>query len=90
MSASIAACFLAWRNDAYVYNNLALVQDLQSAKNVLLMFLGSAAASVVMIEVLLRCWSIGHSNRVVRFIAAKLGPSTLVLYLIQGTVFRLM
>ncbi|WP_311972647.1 nodulation factor fucose acetyltransferase NolL [Bradyrhizobium agreste] len=92
MSASIAAmmCFLAWRNDTYVYNNLALVQDLPSAKNVLLMFLGSAAASVVMIEVLLRCWNIGHSNRVVRFIAAKLGPSTLVLYLIQGAVFRLM
>nr|WP_271614995.1 nodulation factor fucose acetyltransferase NolL [Bradyrhizobium sp. CCBAU 51627] len=92
MSASIAAmmCFLAWRNDTYVYNNLALVQDLQSAKNVLLMFLGSAAASVVMIEVLLRCWNIGRSNRVVRFVAAKLGPSTLVLYLIQGTVFRLM
>ncbi|MCA1536198.1 acyltransferase family protein [Bradyrhizobium sp. NBAIM03] len=92
MSASIAAmmCFLAWRNDTYVYNNLALVQDLQSAKNVLLMFLGSAAASVIMIEVLLRCWNIGRSNRVVRFIAEKLGPSTLVLYLIQGTVFRLM
>ncbi|MBB4365350.1 hypothetical protein GGD65_006416 [Bradyrhizobium sp. CIR18] len=47
-------CFLVWRNDTYVYNNLALVQDLQSAKNVLLMFLGSAAASAVMIEVLLR------------------------------------
>ncbi|RXH32534.1 nodulation protein NolL [Bradyrhizobium nanningense] len=92
MSAPIAAmmCSLAWRNDTYVYNNLALVQDLQSAKNVLLMFLGSAAASAVMIEVMLRCWNIGRSNRVVRYIAAKLGPSTLVLYLIQGTVFRLM
>ncbi|MCA1510308.1 acyltransferase family protein [Bradyrhizobium sp. NBAIM01] len=92
MSASIAAmmCFLAWRNDTYVYNNLALVQDWQSAKNVLLMFLGSAVASAVMIEVLLRCWNIGRSNRVVRFIAEKLGPSTLVLYLIQGAVFRLM
>ncbi|WP_091966594.1 nodulation factor fucose acetyltransferase NolL [Bradyrhizobium shewense] len=92
MSASMVAmmCFLFWRNDTYVYNNLALVQDLQSAKNVLLMFLGSAAASAVMIEVLLRSWNIGRSNRVVRFIAAKLGPSTLVLYLIQSTVFRLM
>ncbi|UQR61372.1 acyltransferase family protein [Bradyrhizobium sp. C-145] len=92
MSVSITAmvCFLAWRNDTYVYNNLAFVQDLQSAKNVFLMFLGSAAASAVMIEVLLRAWNIGRSNRVVRFIAAKLGPSTLVLYLIQGTVFRLM
>ncbi|MBB4423756.1 fucose 4-O-acetylase-like acetyltransferase [Bradyrhizobium sp. CIR48] len=50
MSASMVAmiCFLIWRNDTYVYNNLALVQDLQSAKNVLLMFLGSAAASAVM------------------------------------------
>ncbi|PJG51395.1 nodulation protein NolL [Bradyrhizobium forestalis] len=92
MFVTIAAmmCFPIWRKDTYVYNNLALVQDLQSAKNVLLMFLGSAAASAVMIKVLLRSWNIGRSNRVVRFIAAKLGPSTLVLYLIQGTVFRLM
>ncbi|KRP84814.1 nodulation protein NolL [Bradyrhizobium pachyrhizi] len=83
-------CFLAWRKDTYVYNNLALVQDMQSAKNVLLMFFGSAAASALMIEFFLQCWRFGRSNPVVRFIAVEIGQSTLVLYLIQGTVFRLM
>ncbi|WP_456798968.1 nodulation factor fucose acetyltransferase NolL [Bradyrhizobium sp. USDA 4473] len=92
LSLSIVAlvCFLAWRKDTYVYNNLALVQDVQSAKNVLLMFFGSAAASAIMIELFLQCWRLGRSNRVVRFIAMEMGQSTLVLYLIQGTIFRLM
>ena len=92
MSASIAAslCFMAWREDTYVYNNLALIQDLQSAKDILLMFFGSTVASAVMIEILLQSWKIGRSNRVVRFIAVEVGQSTLVLYLVQATVFRLM
>ncbi|MGY4158136.1 fucose 4-O-acetylase-like acetyltransferase [Bradyrhizobium sp. USDA 4461] len=92
LSLSIVAlvCFLAWRKDTYVYNNLALVQDVQSAKNVLLMFSGSAAASAIMIELFLQCWRLGRSNRVVRFIAMEMGQSTLLLYLIQGTIFRLM
>ncbi|MDI3567346.1 nodulation acetyltransferase [Bradyrhizobium sp. Arg816] len=83
-------CFLAWQKDTYVYNNLALVQDMLSAKNVLLMLFGSAAASAIMIELFLQCWRFGRSNRAVRFIAVETGQSTLVLYLIQGTVFRLM
>ncbi|MGY4408001.1 fucose 4-O-acetylase-like acetyltransferase [Bradyrhizobium sp. USDA 3315] len=83
-------CFLAWQKDTYVYKNLALVQDVLSAKNVLLMLFGSAAASAIMIELFLQCWRSGRSNRVVRFIAVEIGQSTLVLYLIQGTVFRLM
>ncbi|WP_370143446.1 nodulation factor fucose acetyltransferase NolL [Bradyrhizobium yuanmingense] len=83
-------CFLAWQKDTYVYNNLALVQDMLSAKNVLLMLFGSAVASAIMIELFLQCWRYGRSNRVVRFIAMEIGQSTLVLYLIQGTVFRLM
>ncbi|WP_024508416.1 nodulation factor fucose acetyltransferase NolL [Bradyrhizobium sp. ARR65] len=92
MSTSIAAalCFMAWRKDTYIYNNLALIHDLQSAKNVLLMFIGSAAASGMMIAILLRTSRIGSSNRVVRFIATEVGQSTLVLYLVQSTVFRLM
>ncbi|MGF6312668.1 fucose 4-O-acetylase-like acetyltransferase [Bradyrhizobium sp. i1.8.4] len=90
LSIAALACFLAWRKDTYVYNNLVLVQDMQSAKNVLLMFFGSAAASAIMIELFLQCWRVGRSNRVVRFIAVEMGQSTLVLYLIQGTVFRLM
>ncbi|MBT1516983.1 acyltransferase family protein [Bradyrhizobium sp. SRL28] len=89
---SIAAlvCFLAWRKDTYIYNNLALVHDMQSAKNVLLMLLGSAAASAIVIVLVLQCWKVGRSNRVTRFITVELGQSTLLLYLIQGTVFRLM
>lgn len=92
MSASIAAlvCFLAWRKDSYVYNNLALVKDMQSAKDVLLMLFGSAAASAIMSELFRQCWRVGRSNRVVRFIAVEIGQSTLVLYLIQGMAFRLM
>ncbi|ANL06575.1 acyltransferase 3 family protein (plasmid) [Rhizobium phaseoli] len=60
MSASIAAslCFMAWREDTYVYNNLALIQDLQSAKDILLMFFGSTVASAVMIEILLQSWKL--------------------------------
>lgn len=54
------------------------------------MFFGSAAASALMIEFFLQCWRFGRSNPVVRFIAVEIGQSTLVLYLIQGTVFRLM
>ncbi|EJT01675.1 nodulation factor fucose acetyltransferase NolL [Rhizobium sp. CCGE 510] len=92
MFTSIAAilCFIAWREDTYVYNNLVLIQNLQSAKDILLMFCGSAAASAVMIEVLLQSWKIGRSSSAVRFIAAEVGQSTLLLYLVQGTVFRLM
>ncbi|SFJ63201.1 nodulation factor fucose acetyltransferase NolL [Bradyrhizobium sp. Gha] len=84
------ACFLSWEKATYVYNNLALVRDMMSAKNVLLMLFGSAAASAIMIELFIQCWRFGRSNRVVRFIAIEMGQSTLVLYLIQGTVFRLM
>ncbi|OCK54157.1 nodulation protein NolL [Bradyrhizobium sp. LMTR 3] len=92
MFLSIAAlvCFLAWGKDTYIYNNLAQVQDVQSAKNVVLMLLGSAAASAIMIVLVLQCWKVGRSNRVTRFITVKLGQSTLLLYLIQGAVFRLM
>nr|WP_283806892.1 nodulation factor fucose acetyltransferase NolL [Bradyrhizobium sp. ORS 285] len=88
----IAACasFLVWHRDTYVYNNLALVRDLISAKSVLLMLFGSAAASAIMSEFLSRCWRLGRSTRVFRFIAIDIGQSTLLLYLIQGTVFRLM
>ncbi|WP_343212712.1 nodulation factor fucose acetyltransferase NolL [Bradyrhizobium yuanmingense] len=82
--------FLAWRKDTYVYNNLALLQDMTSAKNVLLMLFGSAAASAIMIEFFLQCWRFGRSSRIARFIAIEIGQSTLVLYLLQGTVFRLM
>lgn len=89
---SIAAlvCFLGWRKDTYIYNNLALMHDMDSAKNVLLMLLGSAAASAIVIELIFQCWKVGRSNRVTRFITVELGQSTLLLYLIQGTVFRFM
>ncbi|WP_208829694.1 nodulation factor fucose acetyltransferase NolL [Bradyrhizobium neotropicale] len=83
-------CFLVWRKDTYIYNNLAVVHDMQSAKNVTLMFFGSAAASAIVFELVLQCWKIGRSNRVTNFVAVQLGQSTLLLYLIQGTVFRLM
>ncbi|MGM4954209.1 nodulation factor fucose acetyltransferase NolL [Bradyrhizobium barranii] len=89
---SIVTCmsFLTWSKDTYVYNNLGVIHDFRSAKDVLLMFVGSAAASAIAIELLLQCWSFGHSNRMSRFIAVELGQTTLLLYLVQGTVFRLM
>ncbi|MBM7488043.1 fucose 4-O-acetylase-like acetyltransferase [Bradyrhizobium sp. USDA 3686] len=89
---SIVTCvsFLAWGKDTYVYNNLGVIHDFRSAKDVLLMFVGAAAASAIAIELLLQCWSFGHSNRIARFIAVELGQTTLLLYLVQGTVFRLM
>ncbi|WP_439373345.1 nodulation factor fucose acetyltransferase NolL [Bradyrhizobium sp. DASA03120] len=83
-------CFLAWGKETYVYNNLALIHDAQSAKQVLLMFIGSAAASAVAMEVVLRCWQFCRSSRIARFIAMELGQSTLVLYLLQASLFRLM
>nr|WP_246174206.1 nodulation factor fucose acetyltransferase NolL [Bradyrhizobium paxllaeri] len=92
MFLSIAAlvCFLTWRKDTYIYNNLALVHDMQSAQNVLLMLVGSAAASAIVIVLILQCWKVGRSKRVISFITVELGESTLLLYLIQATIFRLM
>lgn len=90
LSIVTCVCFLAWGKDTYVYNNLGVIHDFRSAKDVLVMFVGSAAASAIAIELLLQCWSVGHSNRMARFIAVELGQTTLLLYLVQGTVFRLM
>ncbi|WP_063690820.1 nodulation factor fucose acetyltransferase NolL [Bradyrhizobium stylosanthis] len=90
LSGLALVCFLAWGMETYVYNNLVLVYDVQSARQVLLMFIGSAAASAVAFEVVLRCWQFSHSSRIARFIAVELGQSTLVLYLIQASLFRLM
>ncbi|MGV7218037.1 nodulation factor fucose acetyltransferase NolL [Bradyrhizobium sp. UFLA05-112] len=83
-------CFLAWDKETYAYSNLVLLHDAQSAKQVSLMFVGSAAASAVAAEVMLRCWNFCGSSRIARFIAVDLGQSTLLLYLLQGSVFRLM
>nr|WP_008558158.1 nodulation factor fucose acetyltransferase NolL [Bradyrhizobium sp. CCGE-LA001] len=84
------ACFLSWSKETYVYINLVLVHDAASAKQVLLMLLGSAAASAVVMESVLKFWSFCGANRLVRLIAVELGQSTLLLYLVQGTAFRLM
>lgn len=83
LSIVTCVCFLAWDKDTYVYNNLGVIHDFRSAKNVLLMFVGSAAASAIAIELLLQCWSIGRSNRMARFIAVELGQTTLLLYLVR-------
>ncbi|MGY8666982.1 nodulation factor fucose acetyltransferase NolL, partial [Bradyrhizobium sp. UFLA05-109] len=90
LSGIACACFLAWGKETYVYNNLVPIDDVQSAKQVLLMFVGSAASSAVAAEVLLRCWKFCGSSRWARFIAMDLGQSTLLLYLLQASVFRLM
>ncbi|MCP3475940.1 nodulation acetyltransferase [Bradyrhizobium sp. CCGUVB1N3] len=84
------ACFLACGKETYAYNNLVLIDDVQSAKQVLLMFVSSAAASAVAAGLVLRCWNFCGSSRVARFIAMDLGQSTLLLYLLQASVFRLM
>lgn len=79
-------CFLAWDRETYAYNNLVLIHDTQSAKQVLLMFAGSAAVAV---EVVLQCWKFGRSSRIARFVAVDLGQSTLLLDLLQASLFRL-
>nr|AFJ42508.1 NolL [Bradyrhizobium elkanii] len=90
LAATACACFLAWSKETYVYNNLALIHDTASAGQVLLMFAGSAAASWIAFEIIAQLWKLSSSNRIARFIAVDLGQSTLLLYLLQGTVFRLM
>ncbi|MET4071954.1 fucose 4-O-acetylase-like acetyltransferase [Bradyrhizobium sp. S3.2.6] len=90
LSIVTCVCFLAWGKSTYIYNNLGVIRDFRSTKDVLLMFVGSAAASAVAIELLRQCWRFGHLNRMARFIAVELGQATLLLYLVQGTVFRLM
>ncbi|MDF0498364.1 acyltransferase family protein [Bradyrhizobium yuanmingense] len=90
LAAITCACYLSWGKETYVYNNLVLIHDTASAKQVLLMFLGSAAASAIVMELVLQFWSFGCPNRVARFVAVELGQGTLLLYLIQGAVFRLM
>nr|WP_305728042.1 nodulation acetyltransferase [Bradyrhizobium sp. Ec3.3] len=90
LSGLACACFLAWGKETYAYNNLVLIDDVQSAKQVLLMYVGSAAASAVAAGVMLRCWTFCGSSQVARFIAMDLGQSTLLVYLLQASVFRLM
>ncbi|MCP3392158.1 acyltransferase family protein [Bradyrhizobium sp. CCGB12] len=90
LAAITCACYLSWRKETYVYNNLVLIHDIASARQVLLMFLGSAAASAVVMKLVLQLWNVSCPNRVAGFVAVELGQSTLLLYLIQGTVFRLM
>ncbi|WP_076861862.1 nodulation factor fucose acetyltransferase NolL [Bradyrhizobium mercantei] len=90
LAAIACACFLAWSKETYVYNNLALIHDTASARQVLLMFAGSAVASWIAFETIVQLWKFSSSNRIARFIAVELGQSTLLLYLLQGTVFRLM
>ncbi|ESX29499.1 hypothetical protein X765_14760 [Mesorhizobium sp. LSHC440B00] len=74
----------------YVYNNLVSIYDGESARQVLLMFIGSVATSAVTMQLMFLCWRVGHSTRVTRFVAVELGQSTLLLYLLQGAVFRFM
>ncbi|MBB6414014.1 nodulation factor fucose acetyltransferase NolL [Mesorhizobium sangaii] len=90
LSTATCLCFLAWGRETYAYNNLVLVHNAQSARQVLLMFAGSAAASAVAMQFMFQCWRAGCSAKVVRFVAVGLGQSTLLLYLVQGAVFRLM
>lgn len=90
LSMATSICFLGWGRETYAYNNLVLIHDEQSAKQVLLMFAGSLAASAVAMESMFQCWRLVYSTRVARFVAVQLGQSTLLLYLVQGAVFRLM
>ncbi|MPR12785.1 nodulation factor fucose acetyltransferase NolL [Microvirga tunisiensis] len=85
-----SVCFLAWGKETYAYNNLVVMHDAESAKQVLLMFAGSVAASAVAMECVIQCWRLGCASPITRFVAVELGQSTLLLYLLQGTVFRLM
>ncbi|PBC04200.1 nodulation factor fucose acetyltransferase NolL [Mesorhizobium sp. WSM3860] len=88
---SIAAliCFLWWDKQTYAFNNHVFINDELSAKQVLLMFSGSVSASAVAVQLMFQCWRNVHSTRIARFVAVELGQSTLLLYLVQGAVFRL-
>lgn len=90
LSMAAFMCFLVWGKETYVYNNLVFIYDAQSAKQVLLMFAGSVATSAVAMQLIFLCWRVGYSTRVARFVAVELGQSTLLLYLLQGAVFRFM
>ncbi|MER9864150.1 nodulation factor fucose acetyltransferase NolL [Mesorhizobium sp. M0185] len=90
LSMAAFMCFLVWGKETYVYNNLVLIYDAQSAKQVLLMFDGSVASSAVAMQLIFLCWRVGYSTRVAHFVAVELGQSTLLLYLLQGAVFRFM
>ncbi|MCA1370296.1 acyltransferase family protein [Bradyrhizobium sp. BRP14] len=81
-------CFLAWGKETYAYNNLVLIRGAHSAEQVLLMFIGSAAASAVAMQFISLCWRVGGSVRIPRFVAVEIGQSTLLIYLVQGAVFR--
>ncbi|MGY3424238.1 fucose 4-O-acetylase-like acetyltransferase [Bradyrhizobium sp. F1.13.4] len=74
LSIVTCVCFLAWGKSTYVYNNLAVIHDFQSTKDVLLMFVGSAAASAIAIELLLQCWRLGHSTRMGPLYRCGIGP----------------
>ncbi|ANN60718.1 acyltransferase family protein [Mesorhizobium loti] len=90
LSISAFICFLWWGKDTYAYNNLVLIEDGKSFKQVFLMFAGSAAASAVAMQFMFQCWRLVYSTRMAHFVAVELGQSTLLLYLVQGAVFRLM
>jgi fucose 4-O-acetylase-like acetyltransferase len=90
LSITTFICFILWGKETYAYNNLVLIHDKKSAEQVFLMFTGSAAASAVAMQLMFRCWRIVYSTRVAQFVAVELGQSTLLLYLVQGAVFRLM
>lgn len=90
LSFSTSASFLAWTKETYSYNNLVFVHDANSAKQVVLMFFGSSVASALAVLILLGLWDRRPPSTVTRAIAVELGQNTLVLYLVQGAIFRLM
>ncbi|WP_404928059.1 nodulation factor fucose acetyltransferase NolL [Mesorhizobium sp. ORM16] len=81
---------LCWDKQTYAFNNHVLIDDEESAKQVLLMFAGSAAASAVAMQFIVQCWRAASSTRIAQFVAMELGQSTLLVYLVQGAAFRLM
>ncbi|TIL79370.1 MAG: acyltransferase family protein [Mesorhizobium sp.] len=89
LSITALLCFLWWDKQTYAFNNRVLINDEGSAKQVLLMFAGSAAASAVAMQFMFQCWRVVASTRMAHFVAVELGQSTLLLYLVQGAVFRL-
>ncbi|AMY03382.1 nodulation factor fucose acetyltransferase NolL [Mesorhizobium ciceri] len=81
---------LLWDKQTYAFNNHVLINDEESARQVLLMFAGSAAASAVAMQFMVQCWRAASSTRIAQFVAMELGQSTLLFYLVQGAAFRLM
>jgi fucose 4-O-acetylase-like acetyltransferase len=89
-AAAIATCalYLAWNEATYIYNNQFEIPDLAALRDVVVMFAGGVAGSVLVYGLLSRLDTLPGDDPVRRGLA-YLGTRTLEIYLVQGVVFQL-